>query len=116
VRDVAQFYDNPVLIGIAELDKVRHAQQAEAFDGVKAVFGIPRCLYLISVSEDARAAVERRGIGFRNAFGSALDDVGRIDFLDLAQSRAMLNRQILRLPDPFARLCHMLASGLPRAT
>lgn len=97
-------------------DKVRNAQQAEAFlDGVKAVFGIPRCFYLTSVSEDARAAVERESIGFRNAFGSALDDVGRIDFLDLAQSRALLNRQILRLPDPFARQCHMLAGGLPRA-
>lgn len=115
VRDVAQFYDNPVLIGIDELDKLRNAQQAEAFlDGVKAVFGIPRCFYLISVSEDALAAFERRGIGFRNAFDSALDDVVRIDFLDLAQSRAMLNRRILRLPDPFAQLCHMLSGGLPR--
>ena len=115
VRDVAQFYDNPVLIGIDELDKLRNAQQAEAFlDGVKAVFGIPRCFYLISVSEDALAAFERRGIGFRNAFDSALDDVVRIDFLNLAQSRAMLNRRILRLPDPFTQLCHMLSGGLPR--
>lgn len=115
VRDIAQFYDNPVLIGIDELDKLRNAQQAETFlDGVKAVFGIPRCFYLISVSEDALAAFERRGIGFRNAFDSALDDVVRIDFLDLAQSRAMLNRRILRLPDPFTQLCHMLSGGLPR--
>lgn len=115
VRDVAQAYDNVVLIGIDELDKLKSAQQAEAFlNGIKSVFGIPRCFFLISVSEHALAAFERRGIGFRDAFDSALDDIVQVSFLDLKQSRVLLNRRILRLPDPFLQLCYMLSGGLPR--
>lgn len=115
VRNIASAYDNVVLIGIDELDKLKGTQQAEAFlNGVKSVFGIQRCFYLISVSEHALAAFERRGIGFRDAFDSALDDVIQLDFLDLDQSRVLLGRRILRLPDPFLQLCHMLSGGLPR--
>lgn len=115
VRDVAISYDNVVLIGIDELDKLQSAQQAEAFlNGLKSVFGIPRCFYLVSVSEHALAAFERRGLGFRDAFDSALDDVIRLHFLTLEQSRLLLNRRVLRLPDPFLQLCHMLSGGLPR--
>lgn len=115
VSAVTRAYDNVVLIGIDELDKLKSAQQAEAFlNGVKSVFGIPRCFYLISVSEHALAAFERRGIAFRDAFDSALDDIVQIDFLSLKQSRLLLNRRILRLPDPFLQLCYMLSGGLPR--
>ncbi|WP_416407633.1 P-loop NTPase fold protein [Agrobacterium rosae] len=115
VADVANAYNNIVIIGIDELDKLKTAQQAEGFiNGVKSVFGIPGCFYLISVSENALAAFERRGIGFRDAFDSALDDVVQVDFLNLEQSRALLNRRILRLTDPFLQLCHMLSGGLPR--
>lgn len=115
VRDVSTTYDNIVLIGIDELDKLRSAQQAEAFlNGVKSVFGIPRCFFLVSVSEHALAAFDRRGLGFRDAFDSALDDIVHVDFLTLEQSRALLNRRILRMPDPFLQLCHMLSGGLPR--
>ncbi len=115
VRDVGSAYNNVVLIGIDELDKLKTAQQAEAFlNGVKSVFGIQGCFYLISVSEHALAAFERRGMGFRDAFDSALDDIVHVDFLDLQQSRTLLNRRILRLPDPFLQLCYMLSGGLPR--
>jgi hypothetical protein len=112
---VATAYDNVVIIGIDELDKLKNAQQAEAFlNGVKSVFGIARCFYLISVSEHALASFDRRGIGFRDAFDSALDDIVLVDFLTLDQSRTLLNRRILRLPDPYLQLCHMLSGGLPR--
>lgn len=115
VGDVTLAYNNVVLIGIDELDKLKTAQQAEAFlNGVKSVFGIPRCFYLISVSEHALAAFERRGMGFRDAFDSALDDVVQLDFLNLSQARVLLNRRILRLHDPFLQICHMLSGGLPR--
>jgi hypothetical protein len=115
VADVTRAYDNVVLIGIDELDKLKTAQQAESFlNGLKSVFGISGCFYLISVSENALASFERRGIGFRDAFDSALDDVLQLDFLDLDQARSLLNRRILRLPDPFLQVCHMLSGGLPR--
>lgn len=115
VAEVAREYDNVVLIGIDELDKLKNAQQAEAFlNGVKSVFCIPHCFFMISVSEHALASFERRGLGFRDAFDSALDDIVRVDFLTLDQSRALLNRRILRLPDSFLQICHMLSGGLPR--
>ncbi|WIY68117.1 P-loop NTPase fold protein [Aquidulcibacter paucihalophilus] len=115
VEGVADHYQNVVIIGIDELDKLKTAQQAEAFlNGVKSIFGINRCFYLVSVSEHALAAFERRGLGFRDAFDSALDDIIQLDFLSLEQSRALLARRILRLPDPFLQVCHMFSGGLPR--
>lgn len=114
VQYVAQEYGQ-VIFGIDELDKLKSAADAEAFlNGIKSVFGVHRCFYLISVSEHALASFERRGIGFRDAFDSALDDVLHVGFLTLDASRALLDRRILRLPDPFVQLCHMFSGGLPR--
>jgi hypothetical protein len=104
-----------VAFGIDELDKLRSAADAEAFvNGIKSVFGIRNCFYLISVSQHALSAFERRGLGFRDAFDSAFDDMVEVPLLDLPQSRALLARRVLRLPDPFVQLCHMLSGGLPR--
>lgn len=114
VGKVAATY-GAVIFGIDELDKLKSAGEGEAFlNGVKSVFGIPNCFYLISVSEDALSAFDRRGIGIRDAFDSALDEILHVDFLDLAQARTLLGRRILRLPDPYLQLCHMLSGGLPR--
>jgi hypothetical protein len=45
-----------VVIGIDEVDKIRDSDRAEAFlNDVKAIFGVPGCLYLVSLSEDAMA-------------------------------------------------------------
>lgn len=104
-----------VVIGIDELDKLKSAKDAEAFlNSVKSVFSIKGCFYLISVSEHALASFERRGIGFRDAFDSALDLVLQVDYCDLAGSDALLRPRILRWPGPFLHLSHMLSGGLPR--
>jgi len=104
-----------VVIGIDELDKLRSAQEAEKFlNGIKSVFGIPKCFYLISVSEHALSAFERRGLGFRDAFDSAFDDVCLVNYSELAGSRDLLGRRIVNFPEPFVHLCHMLSGGLPR--
>lgn len=114
VRILVERYGR-VIIGIDELDKLRSSKEAETFlNGIKAVFGIPGCFYLISVSEQALSAFERRGLGFRDAFDSALDDVCQVSYADLAGSRALLARRVLRLPEPHLHLCHMLSGGLPR--
>src|SRR5207248_2832584 len=42
------------MIGIDELDKISVPEEAEMFlNEIKAIFGIPRCYFLISISEDA---------------------------------------------------------------
>ncbi|WP_207780816.1 hypothetical protein [Caulobacter radicis] len=63
------------MIGIDELDKLKSSKEAEQFlNGVKSVFNIPGCYFLISVSEHALATFERRGLGFRDAFDSGDPD------------------------------------------
>lgn len=114
VKDVIAVH-GAVVFGIDELDKFKSANEAEAFlNGIKSVFGIEKCFFLISVSEDALSAFDRRGLGVRDAFDSSLDEVLHLDFLNLTNARTLLNRRVLRLPDPFLQLCHMLGGGLPR--
>jgi hypothetical protein len=104
-----------VVIAVDELDKLKTAEEAEKFiNGVKSIFAIPKCFYLISVSEDALSAFERRGLALRDAFDSAFDDIRYIGYKLLPGSRQLLARRILNLPDPFLCLCHVLSGGLPR--
>lgn len=107
--------DGFVVIAIDELDKMKTAEEAEEFvNDVKSIFSIPSCFFLISVSEDALSAFERRGLALRDAFDSAFDDIRYLGHLDLDGSRRLLFRRFLNLPDPFLCLCHVLSGGLPR--
>jgi ABC-type multidrug transport system fused ATPase/permease subunit len=107
--------DYQVVIGIDELDKIESRDDAQSFlNDIKAVFGIERCFYLISVSEDAMANFERRGLPFRDAFDSALDEVVQVGFLELEDSMQLLKRRVVGMTVPFMALCHTLAGGLAR--
>jgi KAP family P-loop domain len=113
VRDVTVYY--PVIIGIDELDKISSDEKAQAFiNEIKAMFNIPRCFYLISVSESAISNFERRGLAFRDAFDSAFDDILQVRYLTQLGSRGLLGRRVINLPLPFLALCHLLSAGLPR--
>jgi hypothetical protein len=104
-----------VLVGIDELDKIESPEQAQAFlNELKGVFGVPGCQFLVSVSEDALAAFERRGIPIRDAFDSAFDRIIQISQIDYADTCLLLERRIPGLPRPFIALCHCMAGGLPR--
>ena len=114
VRKVAAEH-GAVIIAVDELDKLKGAEEAEQFiNSVKSIFAIPNCFYLISVSEDALSAFERRGLSLRDAFDSAFDDIRYIGYKQLPEARQMLLRRVLNLPDPFLCLCHILSGGLPR--
>jgi hypothetical protein len=84
------------------------------FNDIKAVFGIRRCFYLISVSEDALASFELRGLPVRDAFDSSFDGIVRVDYLSIDESRQLLERRIVGLPLAFICLCHSLSGGLAR--
>lgn len=104
-----------VLIGIDELDKIASREDADLFlNEIKAIVGIPRCFFLLTVSEDAIASFERRGLPLRDALDSAFDDIIRVEPFRLADSEALLNGRTLRMPLAFIALCHCLAGGLPR--
>ena len=105
----------PVLIGIDELDKIEGGDKAQAFlNDVKSVFGVEQCYFLISISEDALANFERRGLPVRDAFDSALDDVVRVSPLDYPTALSLIRIRIVGLPEPYAALIYCLSGGLPR--
>jgi hypothetical protein len=104
-----------VRIGIDELDKMDSAEDAAKFvNEIKVLFGMPGCFFLLSVSEDAMSAFERRGLPFRDVFDSSFDDIVRVGYMDVGSSTELLQRRVLGMPIPFIALCHCMAGGLPR--
>jgi hypothetical protein len=107
--------DRPIIIGIDELDKIGSVEKVELFlSDVKAIFGIRRCYYLISVSDDAIAGFQRRGMRFKDAFDSSLDEVVKVGYLDFAEAKRLLGRRVIGLPMPFVALCYCFSGGLAR--
>jgi ABC-type polar amino acid transport system ATPase subunit len=98
-----------------ELDKIESDEKAQRFlTDIKVVFRAFNVFYLISVSENAMSQFERRGLRFREAFGSAFDEVVAVDYFDFDTSRHMLTDRVLGLPMQFHALCHVLSGGLAR--
>jgi hypothetical protein len=104
-----------VVIGIDEVDKIRDSDRAEAFlNDVKAIFGTPGCLYLVSLSEDAMAGFARRTPSIRSTFDSAFDELVPVGPMTYRHSEQLLFKRVTGVPRPFIALCHVLAGGLPR--
>ncbi|MEU5859261.1 hypothetical protein ABZ799_28445 [Nocardiopsis dassonvillei] len=103
-----------LVIGIDEIDKMS-AQEAEQFiNQVKALFGTPNCLTLVSVSDDALANFEQRSFSVRDSFDTAFDDIVRVEPLSYEDVRLLLTRRISGIPDSLVALCYVLSGGLPR--
>ncbi|MEU3411110.1 hypothetical protein ABZ760_07545 [Streptomyces sp. NPDC006658] len=103
------------VIAIDELDRLGSDVKALAFLGeVKAVFGVPHVHYLVSVAEDVGAAFVRRGLPYRDATDSSLDDVVHVQPGTLAQSRRILQKRAPGISPPYVALVHALSGGIPR--
>jgi hypothetical protein len=104
-----------VIIGIDEVDKIRDGDRAEGFlNDIKAIFGVPGCLYLVSLSEDAMAAFAQRAPVIRSTFDSAFDELVSVGPMTYSNSEQLLFKRITGVPRPFLALCHVLAGGMPR--
>jgi hypothetical protein len=104
-----------VFIGVDELDKMGSAEQGERFlNEIKGIFGIPHLYFMVSVSDDALTAFERRGLPLRDAFDSSFDEIIHVGPLSYAESRRLLYRRVIGLTEPYVALCHCLAGGLAR--
>lgn len=104
-----------VRIGIDELDKMESEEVAHRFlNEIKGVFGIPRCHFLVSVSEEALSNFDRRGAHLRDAFDSAFDEIMYVQPLRFTEARALLAQRVIGLSVPYQALCHVLSGGLPR--
>jgi len=104
-----------VVIAIDELDKMPDDTEAIKFlNHVKVLFPIHNCSFIVSVSENAWARFENRGIPFRDAFDSSFDEIVRVRMLRPRESRDLLKRRNTSISDAQALLCHCLSGGLPR--
>ena len=103
-----------MVISIDEVDKIRDSDRAEAFlNDIKAIFGVPGCLYLVSLSEDAMAGFARRTPSIRSTFDSAFDELVPVGPMTYRHSEQLLFKRVTGVPRPFIALCHVLAGGLP---
>ncbi|MGW3966627.1 hypothetical protein ACWED2_42895 [Amycolatopsis sp. NPDC005003] len=107
--------ENPVVIGIDELDKMQSETAAEQFlNEIKSIFGVRGCYFLVSVSEEAMSSFERRGLPFRDVFDSTFDEIVWFEHLSATEAIASIDRRVLLMPAPFKQLCFALSGGLPR--
>ncbi|HEX5121479.1 MAG TPA: hypothetical protein VFW65_40375 [Pseudonocardiaceae bacterium] len=105
----------PMVIAIDELDKMASAEQARSFiNDIKGIFGVAGCLYLVSMSEDAVSTFERSGLGIRDAFDSAFDEIVSLEYASLSDSLDLLRSRVIGISEPFGYLCFCLSGGLPR--
>src|SRR6202042_1561579 len=81
---------------------------------IKGLFGDTNCLFLISVSDDAMAAYERRGLPLRDAFDSSLATVITLSYLARREARTLAGSCLVRITEPAADLMYVLSGGLPR--
>ncbi|QFZ23065.1 hypothetical protein [Saccharothrix syringae] len=104
-----------VIVAIDELDRIGAGEPARRFlNEVKAVFDVPGCHYLVSVSTEAQYDFELSGIGLRSVFDSSFDEVVRVDYLDHRYAGALLRRYVLGLSAPFHALAYAMSGGLAR--
>lgn len=122
-RDFAQqVAENPphgrglgLLVAIDELDRIANPASAEVFlNQIKATFGVPGCIYLVSVSEDALAQFERRISTLRTTVDTSFDEVVWLPDLSLQESMNLLRSRLTAFPDLFLALCYCLSGGVPR--
>jgi hypothetical protein len=107
--------ESGVVFGIDELDKIYSIEDAQRFmNDIKGIFGIPKCFFLVSVSEDALANFDRRGLPIRDAFDSSLDEIVVVRQLMLSETRRLLQARVIGVGEAFIALCHVLAGGLAR--
>ncbi len=108
--------DSPsFLVFIDELDKMSEAEQLiEVVNGLKDLFHIPGVHFIVSVSTDALARFEQRGVPLRDAFDSAFDTVLRVERLSYQESLTLIDARAAGFPPVLALLCHAWSGGLPR--
>ncbi len=103
-----------IVIGIDEIDKIDADMARRFLNDIKAIFSMPNCLYLVSVSDEALEVFERRVLLGRTAFDSAFDEIIRVQPLNFDSCRHLLRRRIAGIPDSLIAFCQVMSGGLPR--
>jgi hypothetical protein len=117
MEDVAEWLgsDHAIVVGIDEIDRIDSLSHAEKFiGGIKAVFGVERCYFLVAVAEDVGSIFAQRATAGRFALDNAFDDIVVASPLNFHETRVLLLRRVLGFTDSFAYLVHAISGGLPR--
>ncbi|MFE5872821.1 hypothetical protein ACFQ6V_29775, partial [Streptomyces roseifaciens] len=94
---------------------IESPEEARTFlNEIKGVLQAPNAHFIISISEDAIAGFERRGIPYRDAFDSAFDDVLPVTYLSAQECRELLDERVVAIPPSFMALGYCLSGGLAR--
>lgn len=107
-------FEPRIVIGIDEVDKIDADLARRFLNDIKAIFGMPNCLYLVSVSDEALEVFEQRILLGRTAFDSAFDEISRVQPLNFDACRHLLRRRIAGIPDSLIAFCQVMSGGLPR--
>jgi hypothetical protein len=106
---------SPAVVAIDELDKIESVDKARDFlNEIKGILDADNTRFLVSMSEDAMASFERRGLPFRDVFDSAFDEVVRVPYLNAEQARRLIEGRVTGVPEPFLALAYCQSGGLPR--
>ena len=104
-----------VIIGIDEIDRIGSLEHAERFIGeIKAIFGVVRCFFLVSVAEDVGSLFAQRATAGRSILENAFDDIVVVEPLTLQEAQELLLRRVPGFTESFVYLVHALSGGLPR--
>jgi hypothetical protein len=107
--------DVRLVIGIDAVDQIDDPIMACRFlDELGAVFGTPRCVYVIAVSPATQAAIDQRTVPLKTSSSGLFDEMIWLRQLGLNDAGLLLDRRVVGLPAAFIALCYMLSGGLPR--
>jgi energy-coupling factor transporter ATP-binding protein EcfA2 len=105
----------PVMIAIDEIDRIGTLEQAEAFIGdIKAVFGVEKCYFVVSVAEDVGSLFAQRATAGRSILENAFDEVVTAGPLEFEEARNLLVKRVPGFINAFVYLVYALSGGLPR--
>lgn len=106
-----------VVIGIDELDKLEDPNAAvRLLRDIKGIFEIENVTFLVSVSEEAAAALQTGTLraGGRNEFNSSFYTIIELSPLDLDETAELLKNRHTGIGERRAHLLCLLAAGNPR--
>lgn len=102
----------PLVIAIDELDKIDSPDTVRALlRDIKGIFEIPNVYFLVSVSDEAAAALQLGALRGRDEFNSSFYTVLEMELLDSAGVFRLAGKRGAKLTGEQARLLCLLAAG-----
>jgi hypothetical protein len=118
MQDIADEFSeskHAMMVGIDEIDRIGSLEQAERFlSEIKAIFGVEKCFFLVSVAEDVGSVFAQRTTAGRSILDNSFEDIVAVEPLNIAETRELLLKRVTGFTPSFVYLVHVLSGGLPR--